>query len=250
MVLPPKLCNKVLKLFNRAASIGKPNQYIYFCNRSMFFIRKDTSDRLIVDEVCRLKVYGSNIEKDATVVDVGANIGAYSLFAAKKATEGKVFSFEPENNNYRQLRKNIELNKIFNISTFRLGICDRECDTKLFLSDNNEGAHTLYKYDSCKIQKIKCIKLTDIFQQCKIKRADILKIDIEGAEYDILMSTSKKVFNKIDRIVLEFHDFLGLKYNSRHLIKFLENMEYDVDVKTPKIITKIYGFGILDAIKQ
>ncbi|MEI8012980.1 MAG: hypothetical protein WCI27_10985, partial [Candidatus Omnitrophota bacterium] len=67
---------------------------------------KPASDLMIISEVWHERAYcpeGFNIDRDSTVIDLGAHIGAFAIFAAKQAAQGKIFAFEPYSSNYRLL---------------------------------------------------------------------------------------------------------------------------------------------------
>jgi predicted RNA methylase len=78
-------------------------------------VRRRSSDRFVVHEVFKRKVYGE--PPQGVVVDLGANIGSFSLYTARNATQ--VFAFEPESSNFEQLQKNIKLNHTLPIQIFK-----------------------------------------------------------------------------------------------------------------------------------
>lgn len=250
-----RLGNKLFEFFILVQSFGKKNEYIYIINNSLFYIRKNTSDKFTVDEIWKHNIYNIQIKKDDMVVDLGANIGAFTIFAAKIALNGKVFAFEPERSNYQQLVKNIDLNKLKNSFPYKLGVAHKKCTLPLFLSNENKGAASIYESHSEKKEKINCMILEEIFKLCNIENIDILKMDIEGAEYDVLFSTPKHIFKRINCIVLEFHDFLNLKHNYKELISFLEKMSFKITVSSPRtyihprMYAKLFKKGVLTAIK-
>jgi FkbM family methyltransferase len=131
-------------------------------------------------------------------LDIGAHIGYFSLLASMVVgTEGKVFAFEPEDKNYRQLIKNACLNGLENIESFNcaLGAENGECD--LFINLDNDGGHALW--DVCEHplhgksranktrQKVKMKTIDSIFQNIDLGCRTIIKIDTEGSEYDTIV---------------------------------------------------------------
>jgi len=171
-----------------------------------FKLRKRSADKGIILEVFFEKTYapkGFEIKEGDVVIDIGAHIGVFSLFASLY-TKNKIFSFEPLPENFKLLNENIKLNKKNNIKTFNLAVCGDEKSRYIFYDESNTGGHSLFKKGSRKI-KIKCIKLENIFKKLKIERCNFLKIDCEGCEYEILTKADKEVFKKIDKIVMETH---------------------------------------------
>ncbi len=247
MFISYNMLNASFKMLNKIISVGKDKEYIHDVDDASFFIRKNSSDVFVVYEVWKRKLYNIGIKKNDTVIDVGANIGAFTTFAAKKSIDGNVFSFEPEKSNFRQLQKNVRLNKLKNVVIYNLGVNKSKGLAQLFVSNNNGASHSLCNSGTNEIQTIHCITLADIFDKCNIDNIDVLKLDVEGAEYDILFSTPVKIFRKIDRIILEFHDNINLKYNYKGLISFLENTDFKVTMLSPNWFIKICGIGMLKA---
>jgi FkbM family methyltransferase len=200
--------------------------------------RKGSADEGIIREILISNVYlrhGFIIKKNDIVVDIGAQIGIFTLMAAGNATKGHVYSYEPMKKNFQYLKKNIERNKLSNVSIFNLGVLDKTESIKLFLSETCTGSHSIIpckKQKRSKFEIINCIGLNEIFQLNKIKKCDFLKIDCEGSEYKILFNTSKDIFSKIRRIAMEYHLFENSPQH-RHLKKFLEKNGFEVIMTKP-----------------
>jgi FkbM family methyltransferase len=141
------------------------------------------------------------------VIDIGANIGYYTLLAAKLVgDEGKVFAFEPEPQNYALLLRNIELNGYKNIIPQQKAVANTTGKVKLFLDKLEPGAHSLYKVRQSAKEAIMvgAISLDEFFagKECPI---DIIKIDVEGAEMTVLLGMTKIVKNNDNlKIFTEF----------------------------------------------
>jgi FkbM family methyltransferase len=124
------------------------------------------------------------IHTGATVLDIGANIGYYTLlFARWVGPEGTVHAFEPAPENYAILTKNIAMNGYANVATHQLAVSDRTADGALYLSDENKGDHRIW--DSGEQREnvaIRMVKLDEIFQDLGT-RVDLVKLDIQGAEF-------------------------------------------------------------------
>ena len=134
------------------------------------------------------KFLGNYIKKGMNVVDIGANIGYYTLLFSKWVNqEGKVFSFEPDPDNFQLILKNIEANQCKNITALNKAISNNSGPTFLYLSeDNNFGDHRLtdafpYEINSHRKKiEIESIKLDDFFSIDK--KIDLIKMDIQGSE--------------------------------------------------------------------
>lgn len=172
-------------------------------------LRPDTDDLKIVKSNFVTKHYFRDfvpILKESIVVDVGAHIGCFSIMAAKNAS--RVLALEPELNNYHMLRKNIELNQLKNISVFNIAVTGSSgYQDMVIYDDGSTGTHSLYyKRDTgIRVKQIQTISLEGIFQKEGLFRIDFLKLDCEGAEYDIFRTMNFETASKIMSIVMETH---------------------------------------------
>lgn len=83
--------------------------------------------------------------KEATrVLDLGANVGIFSLLMAKKFPRAEIIAVEPEEENIKTLRENIKLNSIDNIIVVEAAISDQKGEALLQINRKNQGAHSLY----------------------------------------------------------------------------------------------------------
>jgi len=191
--------------------------------------RKDTTDEFIISEIFTKKEYDVkefDIIKNPIIVDVGAHIGCFTLKMAKIFKDGNVFSFEPMKSNFNLLLENIELNKLSNVSIFNLGVARNEGKDKLNIDDNNTGGHSIIYTPSSNLEIIECITLENIFEDNNISEIDLLKLDCEGAEYQILYNLPDDYFKKIKNIILEYHDYKNNHVNE--LIDFLEKKGFNI----------------------
>jgi FkbM family methyltransferase len=128
--------------------------------------------------------FGVEIFDGDVVIDCGANIGMFSLFAANK-NASRVISFEPVHHAFDLLDKNIYIND-FNKTEFiveKFGLSNDTAKVKISINDKNVGSNSIIGYiDSQKAELIDVIKLDDYIRNNKINKIDFIKADIEGAE--------------------------------------------------------------------
>jgi FkbM family methyltransferase len=203
---------------------------IYFFRNGIKIKTQAGIDSVTIMSVFFKKVYG-DVNPNSVVIDIGANIGVYSIFAALK--NAIVYAYEPEPTNFNFLLENIKLNNFEkNIFPFRKGVSGKEEKRDLYLEIS--PFHSLYLKNSSnkiKINKIQidCIPLEKIFDENKIKFCDILKLDCEGAEFEILYNTPDECFKKIREIRMEYHHQTADKnYNITDLISFLGKRGFKV----------------------
>lgn len=172
-------------------------------------LRPDTDDLRIVKSNFVKKNYTRDfvpITKDSIVVDVGAHIGSFSIMAAKSAY--KVLAFEPEPNNYRMLKKNMERNHLKNMSIFEMAVSGISGYHDIYTYQGGSSAdYSLYKrgITNIKTGRIPTISVEDIIRREDLPRIDFLKLDCEGAEHDILRNISFETAAKILGIAMETH---------------------------------------------
>jgi FkbM family methyltransferase len=123
------------------------------------------------------------LEVGDVVVDVGANIGYYTILLADKIGKtGKVYAFEPDKINFEILLKNIKENNLKNIEAINVAIGSKRGKLKLHKSKDNFGDHKLYGSDK-DIEKVKIIRLDDYLKNFKI---DLMKVDTQGWEPEVI----------------------------------------------------------------
>lgn len=138
-------------------------------------------------------------------VDVGANFGWYSLILSLCAgASGRVVSIEPEPENLRLLRKNIDTNKAHNITVIAAGVGASPGDAELALNDQwNPGMHSLRKDLNSKDKvNIKINTLDNILRDFP-GEIEFLKMDIEGFEVDALMGAGETLL-RTKKVMIEF----------------------------------------------
>ena len=118
-------------------------------------------------------VYANNI------LDVGANIGAASVFFALNYPDANIFSFEPVTKNFNLLKDNTEHFK--NINLFKYGAYDKNKSSKIYINQRNNAGHSIIKYwrgaDGEKSEKVRLINLGDFLPSLSVSNIDMLKID-------------------------------------------------------------------------
>jgi len=143
-----------------------------------------------------------------TVIDIGAHLGFFSVYAANIAREGNVYSLEPSRRNFERLKYHQKLNRLNNIVLINKGVSDREEKTKLYLwASLTQRDSMVFNKREEKIshELVDCVPLKRIFDEYKIEKCDFLKIDCEGMEYRILRALPEEYFKRIKKISLEYH---------------------------------------------
>lgn len=166
-------------------------------------LREDyDTDLIVTKEIWEENVYEvdpSRFNKGGVVIDMGANIGSFSLYGAYYGAT--VYAVEPEPNNLQALKNNIELNRYEDkIIICPYGISDYKGLAKI----TNEGGGSTIKDEWKEGSEVEIMPLDNFFSLYHIENVDVLKIDIEGAEVEVLLGASKYNLQKCKFITMEF----------------------------------------------
>ena len=161
-----------------------------------------------------LPIFDKYIKKGDIVLDIGASFGFYSLYASKKAK--KVIAFEPIKRAYKLLLENVKNNSIKNVTAHNCALGDTKKKAKLYLNRHCSGASSM-------VEKSSYYELVDIVPVDSIfSRADFVKMDVEGMEYQVLLGM-RKLLSKSKPII-----FLEISRDEKVIKKLLNSYGYEV----------------------
>jgi FkbM family methyltransferase len=191
----------------------------------------DISDEIFVHKVYNPKYMA--LVPNATVVDIGANVGIFSLYATMKHAE-KIYAIEPLLENIHKIEENFKLNKMAKPEIIRCAVAKRSGVNRLYLADFD--SHGLlfnhnHKKTYTKYTRVPVDTLTGLIQKRGINHIDFLKIDCEGSEGEIVCSTPPYIWSKIDKVAVEYHNEVS-KYNGLDINNRLKKMGYQTRVKS------------------
>jgi FkbM family methyltransferase len=147
------------------------------------------------------------------IVDVGANIGLFTIQAALKNPDAQIIAFEPFPENFDCLAKNINTFRLEQVSLYQYAISSsqghglisvnnlRSLDCQLILGANSTTEVQDYK-------NVKVLTLDNLLNMAGIDKISLLKMDIEGSELDVFSSISEQTLKRLFQIALEYHDNL------------------------------------------
>lgn len=176
--------------------------------------------------------FKKDIVKSTVVYDVGAHIGFYTLLSSKYIKlNGTVYTFEPLPYNVNILKKLLNLNQISNVELFEIAVSDKNGEIE-FSNTTNNAANTIIKespvYSSTNIIKVQSNSLDELYAENRIKPPQLIKMDIEGAEYAALLGAKN--------ILQKYHPVIYLSTHNCHIIgihkkciNFLTDLGYQLD---------------------
>ena len=153
------------------------------------------------------RIHEGQFSYNGVFVDIGANIGAVSIFVdsfnKNRGFDNKVnvYAVEPEPNNLYLLNQNIQNNPTENITVVNNAIWHEE---KMVSISNRGGNSSIVGPEGEEKSEVLAITLETLFSRYDIKEVDVMKIDIEGAEFDLILNTPEEILAKIKHLVLEF----------------------------------------------
>ena len=170
-------------------------------------------------------------KKSPIIIDIGAHIGSFSIRAARECPGAKIIAIEPEPSNYRQLVENLKRNHV-KASTENVAITKTSGTLILHRNEKNRGATSGITDAPGERISARSITLPHLLRQKKIARIDLMKIDVEGMEYEILLSLEKKILESIQNLHLEYHDYFSGTHRKEELIALLKNAGFKVKCET------------------
>jgi len=225
-------------------------------NNKKVHYRTSSSDMTLIYEILlksyyKREYYFSEEIKPKVIFDIGGNIGITSIYLASIFPDAIIYTFEPLKENFKILQRNTS--QFENIKVFNVGLGAKNGSFKVYLSDNNEnyGGVSFYSevegnlsepFTKCEVKNV-----NDIIEELGISSVDLIKIDTEGAEYDILTSLKREILKKTSWITGELHgnrDFELLNYLnslgfSISLNKNIDNRLFMFNAGKPEIISRL-----------
>ena len=223
--------NWYLRFFELAHLVPKKLLQMRLRNGLKFFVRAYSSDISCFQSITMENEYFRyfNVMPGDTVVDIGANIGSFAVPVAYREPSVRMVVVEPLEANVSLLKKNIEANKLANVSVVRAAISNSTEKLTIYHGKGTwHASGSLYQIDATNSglkEDVPSKTLEQLFEEQNIEHCDFLKMDCEGAEYKILFNLPETMWNKIDKIALEFHNFEAGK-NQFDIVKLLASKGY------------------------
>ena len=231
-VLGPKLKNWWIFVLNSQGLLARGRLHTFkYRNGLNVLFRARTSDVLINVEVFGFDCYSEPFLSGASAmrrcIDLGAQTGAFSLLALSMNKEMEVVCVEAVTENFELLQQNLALNNFTSCAELHhKAVWSVTGDqVTLHLAEHNTGGHSVSAETTgpvLRTEVVTTISLRDLVQN---KPCDVLKIDIEGAEYEVLLKTDKETLSCIANIVGEVH---GAQEKRDELLEFLRHNGFEV----------------------
>lgn len=184
--------------------------------------------------------HGVPIQEDWAIIDIGAAIGEYTLLAATGKDRCLIHAYEPFPESFSMLRTNLALNHAERVQAFAEAVGGQPGTAALNLSRGGPlQVSTETGGTSQNAIRVPVITLDQALDRLG-SRCQVLKLDCEGAEYDILLNAPQAALDRIDHIVMETHDGVTA-FSHRDLVAFLQSQGFQVET-SPNFVHPELGY--------
>lgn len=159
-----------------------------------------------VYEQYETELFRNTVKKGMIVIDIGAHVGYFTIIAGSLVGEhGRVYAFEPSNENRSFLTRSVEANAFRNVTVEPFALARGSGKATLHLAGNNRGQHSLRPLqDSVGEQIVDTISLDDYLRHKRETRIDVVKLDVEGFEYDVILGMQSTLKTNNLKLFVEF----------------------------------------------
>lgn len=219
------------------------------------YVGNSPADRTVifsVREIFDQEVYKMpGCEDSRVIVDLGANVGVFTLYASQKYPQAKIISVEAGSDNADYLARSIVLNSLSDrVSVMHAAVWETDGELTLYRNDVTSRAHSVMWNDEGGAHKdserVKSLSLKNLFELNGIESCDLLKMDIEGAEYQVLYGTPPEVLQRVKAIVMEYHHDSRARCDCDGLRAFFQENGFR---QVQSRIVYGVGYGILTATR-
>ena len=182
-----------------------------------------------------IKMFQKHVRPNTIVLDIGANIGIFTLAFAKLMPSCHVHAFEMMPKTYKALQKTVEINQLKNVTLHQIGLYHKKTNMTVNYKPYMLGKSFITEDKEKSISTVEC----DTLDSFKLENVSFIKIDIQGGEYDALCGSAQTLKNSNCIIVAEFSkEINSLDTMDVNLTKFNKTVEFmkSIGYKVPKRI--------------
>lgn len=187
-----------------------------------------------------LRILNQLLSREKTFIDVGANQGEFTLFAAKRLQKGRVIAFEPTSYMYERLAQNVALNGFRNVDLVKKALSDKPGQLPIYApmgkfhdATVNAGLPSLYKTGASSdyLETIDVTTLDAYVRLARPARIDVIKVDIEGAELSMLHGAAETIGSFRPILIIEVSRVTcrAAGYDSGEILKYIESQGYRME---------------------
>jgi len=168
--------------------------------------------------------------KNPIILDIGANTGLFTLRMKELYKDASVYCYEPFPSNYEQLLQNIQLSKLKDVELINKGVGGSSRSEKLFINKSNLGGHSLFEHEarSDEFVNIEILGIAELLNNLPQSRIHLIKMDCEGAEYEIIKALNTALVSKVEIILFESTESV---YDLTDLLGHLRSIGFSIEFK-------------------
>ena len=185
-------------------------------NASFQFIKKEIFDQQIYKFNCATET--------PYIIDCGANIGLSIIYFKQLFPNAEIIGFEPDDTIFNVLKHNIEVFNLSNVVLIKKACWNKET-TLQFYSEGADGGRAAKDFDTNNLIEVETTRLRNYLN----RKVDFLKIDIEGAENEVLHDIKDLLVN-VDRVFVEFHSFVGKEQMLPEILDILKKRGFRFNI--------------------
>jgi FkbM family methyltransferase len=174
------------------------------------FLYRDPMDVWTIKETClddHYRLAGRRVPNGGVVIDIGAGLGDFAVMAARRHPRARVLAFEPFPASADLCRRNVRLNAAANVQVIESAVGQGSGAIGLDISSPESVQYsTVSGAAGQSALLVKTLGLAEVFAQHAVERCAMLKLDCEGAEFEILLTLDQAILDRIDSISMEYHD--------------------------------------------
>lgn len=167
---------------------------------------------------------------DPLIIDIGANTGLFTLRMKELYPKATLICYEPFHSNFEQLSVNIKLSELDDVKLINKGVGGNSRSEKLYINKNNIGGHSLFELEarSNEFVTIDIQGVAEIIRNLTNKRVHLIKMDCEGAEYEIIKALDISLVSEIEIILFESTESV---YELNELLDHLRSIGFSIEFK-------------------
>lgn len=180
---------------------------IKFKGQNLSFDLPTEADQSVFDEIFRDNEYRDIedliVKAKNPILDLGAHKGFFTIYASiLNENNAQIYAFEAAEENFLEAKKNLKENHIKNVKIKNLAVWTEDTEKEFYLSEDSHN-HSFYGEGEGK--KLRCTCLESIFKKNRLEKVDLIKMDLEGAEFAIIENAPTDLLKKIKTIFIEYH---------------------------------------------
>lgn len=174
------------------------------------------------------------LEAKYPIIDIGAHTGMFSIYARMLNDVVPIFAYEPDEMNYANMKLNLKENGIKNVYTKNVAVAGKVAERTLYLSKDSHN-HSIVNSESSgdfsgEEKKVFATTLTKIFGQNRLNAVSLVKMDCEGAEFEIIKNLPEDLFNKIAVFYVEYHNY-GTDTDPKVLVEIFKRNGFKTEIR-------------------